>query len=167
MRTQRKTRPDSKHDTVPLSDFYTTLPKEQEDPYEYWLRLNQAADITAECIKEQGKTLDNPRMEVTQMFIRNCPNKDLALTFRSKTADRWSAHEVQDVLNEYHSEVSFRTSAALCKQASDRVTANKIQISPCSVPSPDKQESQQIKDSDQALEKVIDMLENILLCGSG
>lgn len=81
---------------VALADFCTTVPRDQKDPYEYWLRMNRAADTAVECLKEQGKSLDNPSMEVTRMFIRNCPSKDLALTFRSKTIDKWSVHEVQD-----------------------------------------------------------------------
>ncbi|KAK6310375.1 hypothetical protein J4Q44_G00184300 [Coregonus suidteri] len=32
----------SQYSYIPLQDFYTTLPKEQEDRYEYWLRLNRA-----------------------------------------------------------------------------------------------------------------------------
>lgn len=59
--------------SVPLADFYSTLSKEQEDPYEYWLRLNRAVDIAASCLKEQGKMFDNPSVEVTRMFIRHCP----------------------------------------------------------------------------------------------
>ncbi|RXN14312.1 interleukin-1 receptor accessory -like 1-A isoform X3 [Labeo rohita] len=80
----------------------------QEDPFDYWLRLNSTADITAECLKQQGKVLDNQLIEVTRMFIRNCPNSDLALTFRSKTIDKWTAYEVQEILNEYHSEKNLR-----------------------------------------------------------
>ncbi|RXN16245.1 gypsy retrotransposon integrase 1 [Labeo rohita] len=93
---------------IPLQDFYTTLPEPQEDPFDYWLRLNRTADITAECLKQQGKVLDNQLIEVTRMFIRNCPNSDLALTFRSKTIDKWTAYEVQEILNEYHSEKNLR-----------------------------------------------------------
>lgn len=73
---------------IPLQDFYTTLPEPQEDPFDYRLRVNRTADITAECLKQQGKVLDNQLIEVTRMFIRNCPNSDLALTFRSKTIDK-------------------------------------------------------------------------------
>ncbi|RXN38043.1 Retrovirus-related Pol polyprotein from transposon 412 [Labeo rohita] len=38
---------------VPLADFYTTLPDEDENPYDYWLRLNKAADVASECLREQ------------------------------------------------------------------------------------------------------------------
>lgn len=36
----------TRYSTVPLGDFYSTLPKDQEDPYDYWLRLN-----VADCLK--------------------------------------------------------------------------------------------------------------------
>lgn len=51
--------------SVPLDDFFSTLPKEQEDPYEYWLRLNRATDVAASCLKEQ--VFDNPSVEVTHV----------------------------------------------------------------------------------------------------
>ena len=84
---------------LPLADFYTTLPEKDEDAFDYWLRLNRAVDLAVERLREQGKTLDYPGTEVARMFIRNCPSKELALTFRTKTVDKWSAHEVQDILN--------------------------------------------------------------------
>ncbi|KAL1279464.1 hypothetical protein QQF64_026137 [Cirrhinus molitorella] len=96
------------HSPIPLQDFYTTLPEPQEDPFDYWSCLNRTADITAECLKQQGKVLDNQLIEVTCMFIRNCPNSDLVLTFCSKTIEKWTAYEVQEILNEYHSERNFR-----------------------------------------------------------
>ena len=111
----------TKYSAVPLADFYSTLPKDQEDPYDYWLRLNRAADLATDCLREQGKTMDNPEIEVTRMFIRNCPCKDLALTFRSKTIDRWSASEVLEVLNEYHAEMS-------CKAGTPAHTVKKVDI---------------------------------------
>lgn len=112
--------------SVPLADFYSTLPKEQEDPYEYWLRLNRAVDAAASCLKEQGKMFDNPSVEVTRMFIRHCPCRDLALTFRSKTIDKWSAREVQEVLDEYHLEKGLRSST----EKSSRININKAEVSP-------------------------------------
>lgn len=93
----------SHYSPVPLADFYTTLPEEDENPYDYWLSLNKAADVASEYLREQGKTLDKLSVEIVHMFIRHCPNKDLALTFRSNPIDKWSAHEVQAVLNDYQS----------------------------------------------------------------
>lgn len=61
---------------VPLAEFYSTWPRENEDPFEYWLRLNGAADVAVSHLKENGKTFDNPSVEVTCMFISNCPSKE-------------------------------------------------------------------------------------------
>lgn len=66
------------------------------------------ADITAECLKQQVKVLDNQLDEVKRMFIRNCPNSDIPLTFHSKTIDKWTACEVQEILNKYRSEKSLK-----------------------------------------------------------
>ncbi|KAL1277398.1 hypothetical protein QQF64_024071 [Cirrhinus molitorella] len=59
---------------VPLADFYTTLPEEDENPYDYWLRLNKAADVASECPREQGKTLDKPQMENSSHVYQTLPN---------------------------------------------------------------------------------------------
>jgi len=40
--------------SLPLTDFYTTQPKSNGDAYDYWLRLNQAADVATDRLKEQG-----------------------------------------------------------------------------------------------------------------
>lgn len=141
----------SRCSSVPLADFYSTLPNENEDPYEFWLRLNRAADNTVSCLKEQGKTFDNPSLEVTRMFIRHCPSKDLALTFRSKTIDKWSAREVQEVLDEFHLEKELRCSGGI-----NKVTVNKVEFSP------DASHAANVSDN-SALEKMIAMLEKVLL----
>ncbi len=100
------------------------------------------------------------------MFIRHCPNKDLALTFRSKPIDKWSAHEVQAVLNEYQSDLSFKaTSTVHCSQ-SERVSVNKIDVNTVPVPASLVCEQQQKSTDFSALEKVIDMLEKVLLTSS-
>ncbi|XP_043116338.1 uncharacterized protein LOC122360080 [Puntigrus tetrazona] len=155
---------------IPLQDFYTTLPEPQEEPFDYWLRLNRTADITAECLKQQGKVLDNWLIEVTRMFIRNCPNSDLVLTFRSKTIDKWTASEVQEILNEYHSEKNIRTTGkghgpVKCEQ---KFSVNEMHVSPSTCPIKVEQDSLQSKQSEtMALEKVINMLERVLMNHSG
>ncbi|CAL9686065.1 unnamed protein product [Knipowitschia caucasica] len=137
--------------SVPLADFYSTLPKENEDPYEFWLRLNRAADNAVSCLSEQGKEFDNPSVEVTRMFIRHCPSKDLALTFRSKTIDKWTAREVQEVLDEYHLERGPK-----CSSVNNRVMMNKVELSP-NVP-----HATNVSDN-STLERLISMLEKVLL----
>lgn len=148
--------------SVPLADFYSTLPKEQEDPYEYWLRLNRSADVAASYLKDQGKTFDNPSIEVTRMFIRHCPNRDLALTFRSKTMDKWTAREVQEVLDEYHLEKGLRSSAG----RSSRVNMNSVEVSPKATLVPEIPEQKAAFSQDTStLERLMGMLEKVLLQG--
>lgn len=150
--------------SVPLADFYSTLPKEQEDPYEYWLRLNRAADVAANCLKEQGKMFDNPTVEVTRMFIRHCPSRDLALTFRSKTIDKWSAREVQEVLDEYHLEKGFKSSI----EKNSRINVNTVEISPnTTLVSDTPEQMKNVSQDTSTLERLIGMLEKVLLQGSG
>jgi len=150
--------------TLPLADFYSTMPKEQEDPYEYWLRLNRAADVAASCLEEQGKRFDNPSVEITRMFIRHCPSKDLALTFRFKTMDKWSAREVQEVFDEYHLEKGFRSFTV----GGSRIDMNKVEVSANANLVSDVPE-QKIAASQESstLERLIGMLEKVLLQGPG
>ena len=148
---------------LPLADFYSTLPKADEDAFDYWLRLNQAADLAVDRLKEQGKSFECPSAEVTRMFIRNCPSKELSLTFRSKTIDKWSAEEVQDVLDEYHSEMCLKMSAADCTP-NERSTVNKVELSQAQASLVETQDCQQPKITESsALDRVIGMLERILL----
>ncbi|XP_037828974.1 uncharacterized protein LOC108247133 isoform X1 [Kryptolebias marmoratus] len=144
---------------VPLADFYSTRPREAEDPFEYWLRLNGAADVAVNQLKEQGKTFDNPSAEVTRMFIRNCPCKDLALTFRSKTIEKWSAQDVQEVLDEYHMEKGLRSA-----EKESRISVNRAEVD-CTAPaSVHKQELQQcVAPDNSTMERLIGMLEKVLL----
>lgn len=157
----------SQYSPVPLSDFYTTLPNENEEPYDYWLRLNKAADVASECLMEQGKSFDNPGTEIAHMFIRHCPSKDLALTFRSKSIDKWSAHEVQAVLNAHKSESSFKPASPTCCRRTDKTNVCKVDVNAASVACKDSG-SQQCGSTEQAnLERVIDMLEKVLMRNSG
>lgn len=150
--------------SVPLADFYSTLPKEQEDPYEYWLRLNRAADVAASCLEQQGKMFDNPSVEITRIFIRHCPCRDLALTFRSKTIDKWSAREVQEVLDEYHLEKGVKSSAEM----GGKINVNKVDLSPNANPTSDIPTQEPAVSHDHpTLERLIGMLEKVLLQGPG
>lgn len=154
----------SQYSPVPLSDFYTTLPNENEEPYDYWLRLNKAADVASECLRERGKSFDNPGTEIAHMFIRHCPSKDLALTFRSKPIDKWSAHEVQVVLNAHKSESGFKPASSTCGRT-DKANVWNVDVNTTSVACHNS--GQQCGSTDQAnLERVIDMLEKVLMCNS-
>ena len=151
---------------LPLQDFYTTFPEPREDPYGYWLRLNCAADIATECLMEQGKQQDSLSIEVTRMFIRNCPDSGLSLTFRSKTIDKWSAAEVQEVLNEYHSEKVIRAAGMGKDRAvvEKEVAVNRMEVSSNPAPLCSTQSTPQSTSADHpALERMIGMLEKVLM----
>ncbi len=86
---------------LPLADFYSTKPYHNEGPFDYWIRLNKAADLAEQHLKSEGRSLQNRDMEIAVMFIRNCPNKDLSMMFLSKPQREWTAAEVQDRLDEF------------------------------------------------------------------
>lgn len=141
--------------SLPLANFYSTLPTDQEVAYDYWLRLNKAAELVSRSMGEQGKTFDEDSIEVTQMFIQNCPSKDLKLIFRSKMFDKWSANEAQDIQDQYHMEKS--------NMFSSPIPINKIQVSPAS----DSQvQTQNVTKESATMERLIDMLEKVLLQNS-
>ena len=96
------------------------------------------------------------------MFIRHCPSKDLALSFRSKSIDKWSAHEVQAVLNAHKSEFSFKPVGSTCCGKIDKANVSKVDVNAASVACHDSV-SQQCRSTDQVnLERVIEMLEKVL-----
>lgn len=155
----------ARYSAVPLAEFYSTLPNDHEDPYDYWLRLNRAADLATDCLREQGKTLENPEMEVTRMFIRNCPCKDLALTFRSKTIDKWTACEVLEVLNEYHAEMSCKANPPVQPVRRMDVAVHNAEVTP--VPTHNSHEPPQAQSQQYvSLAEVMDMLEKVVLRGA-
>lgn len=63
---------------MPLADFYSTLPRVGEHVFDYWIRLNKAMDVTEECLKRHGRKVEDSSHEVAIMFVRNCPDSDLA-----------------------------------------------------------------------------------------
>lgn len=96
--------------SMPLADFYSTLPKHGENPVDYWLRLNKAADIADECLRGQGRKMDNLNSEVAMMFVRNCPDSDLARTFKIRPLECWTAKDVQELLDSFQRELKLRPS---------------------------------------------------------
>lgn len=63
------------------------------------------------------------------MLIRNCPCYDLALTFRSKTIDVWSACEVLKVLNEYHAKMSYKADTHVHSSKKVDIAVHKAEVS--------------------------------------
>lgn len=42
------------YSSMPLADFYNTLPLPGEDAMECWIRLNKTVDVPDECLKRHG-----------------------------------------------------------------------------------------------------------------
>lgn len=157
---------------MPLADFYTTHPFHNELPFDYWIRLNKAIDATEEALKRQGKTLDNPTREVTVMFIRYCPDPELALIFKCKPLEEWTAGEVQMRLDECQREhrLKQRQSTRLAGSVVPPVRptgvlhacAQTAEKSPATQPPPVPTQPSE----SQSLERVISLLERVLEQGS-
>ncbi|XP_047668546.1 uncharacterized protein LOC125141051 [Tachysurus fulvidraco] len=85
----------------PLADFYATQPKLNEHPVDYWVRLNEAAELADVHLQRCGSKMANMSSEIAMMFIRNCPNPDLSNVFRCKPISKWSVEEVQEAIDEH------------------------------------------------------------------
>lgn len=48
------------YSAMPLADFYSTLPTVGENAMDYWIRLNKAVDVAEDCLKRQGRNLEDP-----------------------------------------------------------------------------------------------------------
>ena len=86
---------------VPLADFYSIKPYANEGSLDFWIRLNKAAEMAEQYLVGEGRTLPNQCSELAFMFIRNCPDNELAQVFKSKPLRDWTASEVQDRLDEF------------------------------------------------------------------
>ncbi|XP_026114797.1 uncharacterized protein LOC113093154 [Carassius auratus] len=159
------------HSAMPLADFYATLPLKGESPFDYWIRLNRAIDVAEDCLKRQGKKLDNPSQEVTVMFVRHCPDPQLQLIFRCKPQQHWTAAEVQERLDEFQRENKYTRNQLSClaqKQetvlhvlptAHDEVSNNEVSVVKCNAP----QVQQSFACSSvESLERLITRLEHVL-----
>ncbi|KAK2834280.1 hypothetical protein Q7C36_014981 [Tachysurus vachellii] len=87
------------YSNMPMADFYNTLPKVDESPMDYWIRLNKAIDVADECLRRRSKCVEDPAAEAVMMFVSHCPDPGLALSFQFKPAEQWSAAEVQERLD--------------------------------------------------------------------
>ncbi|KAK6315532.1 hypothetical protein J4Q44_G00150610 [Coregonus suidteri] len=103
---------------MPLADFYSIKPYANEGPIDFWIRLNKAAEAAVQYLVSEGRTLPNQCSELAVMFVRNCPDKELAQVFKSKPIGDWTASEVQDRLDEL-----LREHKACSTQLSQQVAA--------------------------------------------
>ncbi|XP_046722276.1 uncharacterized protein LOC124397109 [Silurus meridionalis] len=87
------------YSNMPMADFYNTLPKANESPMDYWIRLNKAIDVADECLRRRNKCVEDPAAEAVMMFVSHCPDPSLALSLQFKPAEQWSATEIQERLD--------------------------------------------------------------------
>ncbi|KAJ7998450.1 hypothetical protein DPEC_G00205070, partial [Dallia pectoralis] len=126
---------DLTHSSMPLADFYNTLPLPGEDAMEYWIRLNKTVDVADEYLKRQGRSIDDPGHEVSMMFSKYCPDQSLAGVFKFKSAERWSACEIQERLDE-HMQGQKSLQAATVRSLKPSTVEHKVH-SQCHVPMAD------------------------------
>ncbi|XP_051757200.1 uncharacterized protein LOC127516500 isoform X2 [Ctenopharyngodon idella] len=151
----------------PLADFYATQPKLNEHPVDYWVRLNEAAELADAHLQRCGIKMKNMSSEIAMMFIRNCP----------KPISKWSAEEVQEAIDEH--ERDFKSRKPL--PSAPKVTVNQAVVAekPISMqvavgsesvgvtsaaciasPHPKTSETTELG----TLERVLKMLERVLEC---
>ncbi|KAL7862550.1 hypothetical protein SRHO_G00139910 [Serrasalmus rhombeus] len=106
---------------LPLADFYSTLPRQKENPVDYWIRVNKAADLAVEGLHRQGRGMENMTEEITRMFIKHCPDPELAYMFKCKPIHEWNAKQIQERIDEYQREkrpiTCVSNAAHLCHKA--------------------------------------------------
>lgn len=127
------------YSNMPMADFYNTVPRANESPMDYWIRLNKAIDVADECLRRRNKSVEDPAAEAVMMFISHCPDPSLALSFQFKPAEKWSAAEVQERLDSHQRDlkrVSSRKQHTMSLSACNQCT---VTACPDSVPSSPQQ----------------------------
>lgn len=158
---------DISYSCMPLADFYSTLPKQKEGALDYWVRLNKAADVADECLQRQGKKMEDMNKEVAMMFVRHCPDQSLAMVFKSKLVEQWTAKEVQERIDAHQSEVKtkHREVSSLPRQNTALLhsseQAHSVAEPECALQSC-KQRVEQPRSSDASVDKMTDMLSKVL-----
>ena len=89
---------------LPLADFYSTLLKPKEGAVDYWIRLNKAADLADEGLRREGRRMECIGDEVARMYVKHCPDPDLASIFKCKPVHEWSARDIQGRIDDYQRE---------------------------------------------------------------
>lgn len=87
------------YSSMPMRDFYNTVPCYGESAMEYWIRLNKAIDVVEECLQRQQRVLKDPGTEVVAMFVSHCPDSSLAASLSFKPAEKWTPSEIQERLD--------------------------------------------------------------------
>lgn len=152
---------DSSSSGIPLADFYSVKPYSNESPLDYWIRLNKAAEVAEQGLREEGRTLENHSRELAVMFIPHCPDKELSIMFKSKPTQLWTACEVQERLDEMLREQKV-TKRVMCQQ-----TVRVLEpIDDLTSLSPPRSETAIPAADNNTLDKVLTMLEKALVCNA-
>ncbi|KAL3969329.1 microtubule-associated protein, RP/EB family [Sarotherodon galilaeus] len=118
---------------LPLADFYATLPTRGENPVDYWIRLNKAAELAIEGLRRLGQTATPLTHEVACMFVKHCPDPELSYVFKCKPVHEWTARDVQQRTDDYQREVRANgraSGAAQLKGCNSTITAVHPNASP-------------------------------------
>ncbi|KAJ8011829.1 hypothetical protein DPEC_G00062350 [Dallia pectoralis] len=99
------------YSSMPLADFYNLLPLAGESPMDYWIRLNKVVDVADECLRRHGRNIEDPSHKVTMMLVKHCPDPALACVLKCKTAEKWTANEIQEHLVEHQREARTMSQA--------------------------------------------------------
>lgn len=125
------------YSNMPMADFYNTVPRADESPMDYWIRLNKAIDVADECLRRRNKSVEDPAAEAVMMFISHCPDPSLAMSFQFKPAEKWSAAEVQERLDGHQrdlkrvsSRMQHTMSLSACNQCTVMSCPNSVSSSP-------------------------------------
>ena len=153
---------------MPLADFYATLPYPSEQPLDYWIRLNKAAEVVEQSMGKGSKALQPQTVEVAAMFIRHCPEKDLSLMFLSKPQTMWTACEVQSQLDEF-----LRSRAGKVGHVSQHTTLTATPVSGAVVSSVPTGESTvgvgklgSAAAEGTKIDRLLDVLEKMVVCNA-
>ncbi|KAL1268822.1 hypothetical protein QQF64_034185 [Cirrhinus molitorella] len=118
------------YSAMPLADFYSTLPTVGENAMDYWIRLNKAVDVAEDCLKRQGRNLEDPSKEVTMMFVKHCPDPALSAVLKFKTADKWKASEIQERLDDHQTQLRIQQQRARSRRSGVESKITKQQFRP-------------------------------------
>ncbi|KAJ8369746.1 hypothetical protein SKAU_G00097740 [Synaphobranchus kaupii] len=121
------------YSSMPMKDFYETIPRDFESAMDYWVRLNKAVDVADECLRRRGKAVEDPSAEVVMMFITHCPDPSLAVSFQFKPVELWTAAEVQERLDGHVR--SQRSTAARAQHAVNSMCMHEptVSVSHCGI----------------------------------
>lgn len=161
---------DTAFSSMPLADFYATLPLAGEQAFDYWLRLNRAMDVAVDCLRRQNKSVEDPSRELSVMFIRHCPDPGLSVVFKCRPIHQWTAADVHERLEEHRREQRFSRPnmvapalAALKQEVGSVMPPTTPAVGLSTDPShPVSVLAQSPQASSESLERILTLLERVL-----